>query len=154
MYMGDNSFQSLQAFISGFLVNAPDKQLTQPGVPNFIHFSHWVQGHLDTPWTESYTWHTYIQKSHPGDDARSYEVFYYFLDTFKRSAVHVWTAPMLRRTIIDNSTTTFIEYLNENNEVIDQDWYLTRAKADEALHEKFNGATFKWVTYTPHAPHP
>lgn len=170
MFLGnDYTFQSLSAFVTGYLLAAREQQLEQTGSPNFSYFSDWLLGHIDENYGRSGGWHWQIINRNNNDDNKAFDDFFYLLGIFKTSVISTQLAIVstqaqnfsingpvsrypfakpderygppyaIRWASITNSTAVWVEFLDENNVVFTENRYLNAADATAALEQEFGG---------------
>ncbi|MEO6522466.1 MAG: hypothetical protein ABIN91_12355 [Mucilaginibacter sp.] len=163
------TFQSLESFVTGYQLAANEPQLEQPGSPNFGYFSTWLLGHIDENYGLAGGWFWQISNRNLNDDIKAFDDFFYLLRVFKISVISTKSAivnsqahnfsidgPVKRFTgenldeplkvphtirwiNIANSSTTWIEFLDENNKVFNESWYLDPEEVNDALEKEFGG---------------
>ena len=170
MFLGNgHTFQSLDSFVSGYMIAATERQLQQPGSPYFGYFNTWVLGHIAENYGLSGGWFWQISNRNLNNDIKAFDDFFNILKIFKGSAVNtklivvnpqahnfnvngptkVFVGPNLderlkvpyavRCTNIANSTTVWIEFLDEINKTFYDRWYLNITEANQALAQEFGG---------------
>jgi len=89
MFLGNHyNFNSLDSFITGFMLAASDDQVELNDYPNFGYFNTWLLGHLDKHYGFSGGWHWQITNRNPSDDQKAFDEFFHFLNIFKESKTH------------------------------------------------------------------
>jgi hypothetical protein len=84
MYLGNEyTFQSLDAFITGFGIGCDRNQLESEQYNNISDFNIWLLGHLPEHFGHSGGWHWQISKRNPNDDENAFKEFFKFLGIFK-----------------------------------------------------------------------
>jgi hypothetical protein len=171
MFLGNGyTFQSLESFVTGYLLAANASQLEQPGTLNFGYFSTWLLGHIDENNGLAGGWFWQISNRNLNDDIKAFDDFFYLLRIFKISVISTksiivnsqahnfningpvkrFTGENLDESLkvphslrwinITNSTTIWIEFLDENNNMFNETWYLNSKEAEDALEKEFGGS--------------
>jgi len=87
MYLGNNyTFQSLDAFITGYTIASNENQLETEQYNNFYDFNPWILGHLPEHFGQSGGWHWQISNRNPNNDEKSFNEFFEFLEIFKTAS--------------------------------------------------------------------
>lgn len=163
----DYTFQSLDSFVTGFQMAANEQQLKQKGAPDFGYFSTWLLGHIDEHYGHSGGWYWQIRKRNFTDDTKAFDDFFNLLNIFKSSTISSQTIKVIpearnfsttgsvKRFVnsnmdqtygapftidwinISNSTTIWLNYLDENGNVSFYNWYLNEVEASNALEHEF-----------------
>ncbi|SDE79950.1 hypothetical protein SAMN05216464_109237 [Mucilaginibacter pineti] len=163
------TFQSLESFTTGYLLAANKQQLEQPDTPNFGYFSTWLLGHIDENYGLAGGFFWQISNRNLNDDIKAFDDFFYLLRVFKTSVINTKSTVFnsqarnfsidgsVKRFIDQNpdeppkvpysvrwisitySTTIWIEFLDENNKVFNETWYLNPKEAKDALEKEFGG---------------
>jgi hypothetical protein len=167
MFLGNgHTFQSLDSFVCGYMIAANEQQLQQPGSPYFGYFNIWLLGHIAENYGLSGGWFWQISNRNLNDDIKAFDDFFNILKIFKGSAVstklivvnsqahnfnisgpakvlvgdeRLKVPDAVRCTSIANSTTVWIEFLDESNNAFDERWYLNITEANQALAQEFGG---------------
>jgi hypothetical protein len=170
MFLGNGyTFQSLESFVTGYLLAANEPQLEPPSTLNFGYFSTWLLGHIDENYGLAGGWFWQISNRNLNDDIQAFDDFFNLLRIFKISVISTksmivisqarnfsingpvkrFTGANLDESLkvphtirwinITNSTTIWIEFLDENNKVINESWYLNTKEANDALEKEFGG---------------
>ncbi|MCT8341285.1 hypothetical protein MG296_14580 [Flavobacteriaceae bacterium TK19130] len=84
LYLGNEyTFQSLEAFISGFGMGCDRNQLETEQFNNFSDFNIWILGYLPEHFGQSGGWHWQISSRNPNNDENAFKEFFEFLELFK-----------------------------------------------------------------------
>jgi len=84
LYLSNNyTFQSLDAFITGFGMGCSKSQLETKDYNNFADFNIWILGHLPEHYGHSGGWHWQISNRNQNDDENAFKEFFEFLKIFK-----------------------------------------------------------------------
>lgn len=163
MFLGnDYAFQTLNTFVTGYMMAAQESQLKKANCPDFTYFSVWIIGHLEKHYGFSFGWHWQIHNRNPGNDEKAFEEFFYFLELFKNSKVSSRTvivdpvaiqenelieekAYKIRWIQMTNSTMVSIKFLDKNEKLIADRWYLNEMAANEFLKQEFGTFKNDWV---------
>jgi hypothetical protein len=167
MFLGnDYTFQTLNTFVTGYMMAAQESQLKKANCPNFTYFSVWIIGHLEEHYGFSFGWHWQIRNRNPGNDEKAFEEFFYFLEVFKNSTVSSRTVIVdqvaitgtemkdelieekpykIRWIQMTNSTMVWIKLLDKNEKLISDRWYLNEMAANEFLKGEFGTFKNDWV---------
>ena len=84
MYLGaDYTFQSLDAFLGGFLLASSPQNLHVEGFNSFSDFNVWILGHLPAHVGCTKGWYWQIKNHANNNDEYAFEVFFDALNLFK-----------------------------------------------------------------------
>jgi len=88
MFLGNGyTFQSLESFVTGYLLATNAPQLEQPDMLNFGYFSTWLLGHIEENYGLAGGWFWQISNRNLNDDIKAFDDFFYLLKTFKTSII-------------------------------------------------------------------
>ncbi|WP_271766702.1 hypothetical protein [Aquimarina algiphila] len=90
MYLGNEyTFQSLDAFLTGFSISADKTQYISDMYNDFSDFNIWLLGHLPKHFGQSGGWHWQISNRNQNDDENAFKEFFEFVKVFKSSKKNV-----------------------------------------------------------------
>ena len=146
MYLGNEyTFQSLDAFLTGFSMSANSKQYQSDIYNNFLDFNVWLLGHLPKHFGQGGGWHWQISNRNPNDDENAFKEFFEFVKAFKSSKKHVEQIKIkpfeFKKTEFNIETKTEIE----KKEIIDSIHKITLENSKTIW---FKGYHKKKLTYT------
>jgi hypothetical protein len=160
MYLGNGyTGHSLQAFVMGFTLAASESQLIKGPYPDFGYFNTWALGHLGKQQESTAGWYELLQEIFPTNDAQVCKAFFDMLDVFRRSGVFVNTMLVdpkaletgypdavthIRRTVIGNSSTVWMEWLNRDQVVLKDTWHCDAEVAGRVLQQTFEHVRKNW----------
>lgn len=86
MYLGNEyTFQSLNAFLTGFSMSANSKQYQSDIYNNFLDFNVWLLGYLPKHFGQGGGWHWQLSNRNPNNDENAFKEFFEFVRIFKLS---------------------------------------------------------------------
>ena len=83
MFLGnDYNFQSLNAFVTGYLFAANEEQLKTNEFNDFSYFNIWLLGYLEIG-KSSFGWYHHIKERNLESDENAFDMFFKLLEVFK-----------------------------------------------------------------------
>lgn len=103
MFLGhDYTFQSLEAFLGGFLLGTNAQSIKDNVYNDFSYFNIWLLGYLSKTNTKQKGWYNQITNYTNGDDAKAFDIFFNCLDKFKTAKKYTEIIDIAPLNVISN----------------------------------------------------